>query len=203
MPKLRGKYKRYLYDESIKIPETTLRRLNKNTIQSNETVHTIKNLDSTATIDSPIMNVQSSMNNNDSLDEAIINTIDLPIDNAQAEVILKINISYFYANKYLFFLSKLINDNLNTNDDKDTDENSFNELADLIENKDISREELAAAYLAAFFSGKLTQTALSTFLKLSNLTSKTKLLESFYTNIRISFKFHSFYQCLGYICIFL
>jgi hypothetical protein len=47
------------------------------------------------------------------------------------------------------------------------------------ENNDTSREELAAAYLAAFFAGKITQSALSSFLELSNITTQVKLPTSF------------------------
>lgn len=44
---------------------------------------------------------------------------------------------------------------------------------------EISREDLVAAYLTAFFDGRITQSALSNFLCISNITSEVKLPTSF------------------------
>ena len=48
-----------------------------------------------------------------------------------------------------------------------------------MESNHITREELAAAYLTLFFKGKLTQSALSTAIELSNIKSSIKLPTSF------------------------
>jgi hypothetical protein len=52
-------------------------------------------------------------------------------------------------------------------------------MADALLSKEITREELAAAYLTLFFKGKLTQSSLSTAIELSNITSPIKLPTNF------------------------
>jgi hypothetical protein len=53
------------------------------------------------------------------------------------------------------------------------------EFNNVFNNKEISKEELAAAYLVAFFNGTITQSALKDFIALSNITSEIKLPSSF------------------------
>ena len=52
-------------------------------------------------------------------------------------------------------------------------------MNDLLRNVKITEEELAAAYLAAFFNGKTTQSSIKDFLQLSNISSNVKLPTSF------------------------
>ncbi len=52
-------------------------------------------------------------------------------------------------------------------------------MADAFISKEITREELAAAYLTLFFKGKLTQSSLSTAIELSNITSPIKQPKNF------------------------
>jgi len=52
-------------------------------------------------------------------------------------------------------------------------------MADALISKEITREELAAAYLTLFFKGKLTQSSLSTAIELSNITSPIKQPKNF------------------------
>ena len=49
-------------------------------------------------------------------------------------------------------------------------ENDFDEigLSNLLNNSEITREELAAAYLVAFFNGTITQSSLKDFITFSN-----------------------------------
>jgi DNA-directed RNA polymerase subunit RPC12/RpoP len=49
----------------------------------------------------------------------------------------------------------------------------------LINKPDVTKEELAAAYLTVFYDCNLTQSGLSTIIKLSNITSGIKLPTNF------------------------
>jgi hypothetical protein len=63
-----------------------------------------------------------------------------------------------------------------------------NEMVELLKSKDITREELGAAYLTFFFKAKLTQTGLSCAIELFNITSPIQLPASFDCLINIILK---------------
>jgi hypothetical protein len=76
-------------------------------------------------------------------------------------------------------------------------------LADALLSKEITREELAAAYLTLFFKGKLTQSSLSTAIELSNITPPIKLRTNFdgLLNIIKKKKTSIEYNILGFVDI--
>jgi hypothetical protein len=63
-------------------------------------------------------------------------------------------------------------------EEKEDDLINYN-LKNIIQDKDITKDELAAAFLAAFFNGKITQSSLTDFLQLSNIISPIKLPTTF------------------------
>jgi len=65
------------------------------------------------------------------------------------------------------------------NAEDDPSDSLADELSSFVSNDEITREELAAAYLAAFFNGKTTQSSIKDFLQLSNITSNIKLPTTF------------------------
>lgn len=69
--------------------------------------------------------------------------------------------------------------NLELNQDDQIDGSIQNDISVLLQKTDITKEELAAAYLTLFFESKITQEALTTIIKLSNITSAIKLPTSF------------------------
>lgn len=66
----------------------------------------------------------------------------------------------------------------NDHDDYDTDLTTQTNKRVKYTNE-ISREDLAAAYLTGFFDGRITQSTVSNFLSISNITSEVKLPTSF------------------------
>ena len=69
--------------------------------------------------------------------------------------------------------------NFENTEDECNDQNHNLDFSDLIITEDITKDELAAAYLTLFFDAKVTQTALATTIKLFNITSSIKLPSSF------------------------
>jgi hypothetical protein len=99
----------------------------------------------------------------------------------------EINESYDLRNNIERDASPVNNNDINN--DVDNDENNVENLVDSTESScdkspqkfnieytdNVTREELAAAYLTAFFEGKITQSALTEFLQISNATNDIKL----------------------------
>ena len=66
------------------------------------------------------------------------------------------------------------------NEDKDENEETHNILLNHIaKDTEITKQELSAAYLSAFYSGSITQESLTTFLQLHNIHSPIKIPTSF------------------------
>jgi len=75
------------------------------------------------------------------------------------------------SNNTLIYLSE-------QSDDDDIDDDNENENADSLNEllrDEITKEELAAAYLASFYSGKTTQSSLTDYLQLSNIYSPVQI----------------------------
>ena len=58
-------------------------------------------------------------------------------------------------------------------------------MCNIIRNEKINKEDLAAAFLASFYDGGITQKALKNFLKLNNIYSEIKIPPSFDGLIKI------------------
>jgi hypothetical protein len=190
MPKLRGPYKRYLYDENVSIPERTR-------------YDHLSQIKKKALID----NNQFLINNQDNSPKlsAASNLITTPIVNQHHHVIIE------YDNNQQPPASTLDNTSIvNQHDDDDVNEqtivndeneddysindendDSFTESdidLNLNETGAVNKEELAAAFLASFYSGRTTQTSLKDYLELSNIYSSIKLPTSFDGLSNILFK---------------
>lgn len=59
---------------------------------------------------------------------------------------------------------------LNENNETNHTEECMSDFIEAISSDDVTQTELATAYIAAFFNGRTTQTSLSDFIKLSNIT---------------------------------
>jgi len=77
------------------------------------------------------------------------------------------------SNNTLIYLSEQSDD-----DDIDDDNENADSLNELLRDE-ITKEELAAAYLASFYSGKTTQSSLTDYLQLSNIYSPVQLPTTF------------------------
>jgi hypothetical protein len=169
----RGRYKQYVSNGNVKIPSTTLWRNNQNSPSSpNNTVRYNQ-------ISSPNILLPSEEALLDNSHEVPIFTHDCNVttgtsqNNTSNQELLPIQIEN-QSNEIVNDLIEEISDGFDSYDESGGIEfyNAFN-------NKEISKEELAAAYLVAFFNGTITQSALKDFVSLSNITSEIKLPSSF------------------------
>ncbi len=166
MSKVRGKYKQYLYDNDKVIPRTTkwYAKYNSSLINNESIVFDKNHHSSSSTQKSSheILMNSTSENNTRLLDEEIEeeNNEDKSDEDISDE---------------------------ENEDDQHIDENEteLNDLNNIIKNEKISKEDLAAAFLASFYNGGITQKDLSDFLQLSNIYSETKLPASFSGLIKI------------------
>jgi hypothetical protein len=72
-----------------------------------------------------------------------------------------------------------------SNDDVNQSDESLDELVSVLRSNEMSKEDLAAVHLAAFYDSKMTQSGLTTFLQLSNISSNIKLPTTFDGLVRI------------------
>ena len=163
MPPKRGKYKRYLLDSSVKMPPSTFYKKRK-LLQNNESV--------AATVDNDIDNdndiIQTIQNEQANLE---IYHDNLNFTNSASNIILQDDDSNNYSSDHIE------NTDFNSIDsDNDLDHDDF---IDIFGQTQLTKEDLSAAYLTAFFSGKITQTALKDFISISNIASEIKLPTSF------------------------
>jgi hypothetical protein len=180
MPKSRGQYKRYIYDPTSLIPDRTrYDYLNQFKAQSvsnlNENEFVMSFRPSINTI-----NTINAINNNEYIsanNESISTNIEQNSFNNEPQIVIN--------EEHLVIENNDVTSN-NQSFDVDLDLN-FNELEtnstlngiQSISNIAINREELAAAFLACFYSGTTTQTSLKDYLELSNIYSDIKLPTSF------------------------
>ena len=153
MGKDRGRYKRYYHDQSVNMPKRTLYNHNKASavisIANSPTTDRIPQRHST----SSLINTPSPADLNQQIESC---------DPA--------------LNSYDFILSN------GTTADEDDEEFSqqFNDLFQNPDQTDIfKKREIAAAFLAAFYNGRTSQSSLTDYLKLSNIYSTIKLPTSF------------------------
>ena len=170
--KTRGKYKQYVYDPYIKMPKQTKHNILKSSPQININK---SNLDKTPTFEYNNSDTGNALNFNLDIDNSLN---DYPTPNLDNPGISKD-----------FVTMKVIEDdedeanfnkyNNNSNDD-DEEDDFISELTNAYQSdEEINQKDLASAYLSAFYSGRTTQSSLSDYLKLSNITSQIKLPTSF------------------------
>ncbi len=189
MGKQRGTYKRYNWNDSVSTPKTThYRRLkdkNKNPdsfIELRSFSSSNNNLQNQTTESSNL--IISPSHAEDSLSNSIhtsINPIE-SVDQNIIEEINKLNDERIASNIESVHLddAPLIDFDTIFNNVADDDDNNFDtEMNSFFTNGEILKEDLAAAYLAAFYSGKTSQTSLTDYLKLSNIYSQIKLPTTF------------------------
>ena len=167
------RYNMWKCDENVKKPKSTYylhlkkekeRLLREQQFQSSDNNNPIQLLISEEIeLTENNLSVESSELNHNSL----LNTIQTFVSNESTESeVTNCRILYETSSDYV---NSVINDE------------ESNEIYDIIEsNKEtITKDELAVAFLAAFFDCKIPQKAFSNFLKLSNITSSIKLPTDF------------------------
>ena len=172
--KKRGPYKQYLYDKTKEMPFSTyFHHLSK---------------------ENRVINNQFSSNDNSNENNLVTSYTESIHDvnatnNSSIENDARFENPNFIANSY----NQLDNFNIIDNcDDEIVELNSIEKLHNHFEDDDdiffylkealcsnISKKDLAAGYLAAFYSGRNTQKSLSDYLKLSNIASNIKLPVTF------------------------
>ena len=152
----RGKYKKYMSNGNVKIPNTTLWR-NKINSPSSPLINSSK--PACKPIGEEIL-IDNTIQESDLSPEINTHDITTSVINEQTNEILNDLRDDFLAD-------------LDSNVENDFDEIGF---SNLLYNSEITREELAAAYLVAFFNGTITQSSLKDFITFSNkATSGIKL----------------------------
>lgn len=163
MPKERGRYKRYLFDPTLKKPESTISYHKRKLNALNQSVNTCADEHSN---ERELSNIQTSN--------------ELPTNQVEIHDQEVVNANSFDENYNLFNVYDQSNQfSSNEESDSNQDSNLCIELDEFINDSEISREELAAAFLAAFYNGKCTQSSLNDFLVLSNMFLPFKLPTSF------------------------
>ena len=158
MPKQRGKYKQYLWDNQKPIPKST-RHFKKKNVLENSSHEEPPRLDDLTFYDSNIN--QQHIND-------FCNDFQIPKDNNTTEE----------ENASNDDNEEEINPSNKYNNAPNDEEYSMSDFIDALDSE-ITKIDLATAYLAAFFNGRTTQDSLTDFIKLSNITSQIKLPASF------------------------
>ena len=159
MPKERGKYKQYLWDNNKKIPSRThtyqRRLLNLPKQKENETIN----------------NLETPLDDN-----IVFNTFNNFLNNAPEEIPT-------FPNEINNNNDDIDDDELLINDKYDEtheiEENIFSDYIESHDQEEITQEDLAVSYLAAFFNGRTTQDSFKDYLTLTNFTSQVKLPTTF------------------------
>lgn len=164
--KTRNRYKQFLHNPNVKVPPSTFYK-NKKQINFHNLTATTPNIQNST----HLTDGNSALNNNDSLTDNSVPTHYI------SEYIIESNNNETNEYENLDILSDIVNENpLNESNHHDFDAEELNNLFD---QQEITAEELASAYLVAFFNGSITQKALKDFITLSNISSDIKLPSSF------------------------
>ncbi len=164
--KERGKYKQYLFNKNINVPKTSKWRAKKDKESqstSNQFHFTEEQI------------IEST--NQHQFDPNLVQKSKEIIDNSSDD--LEFESENENENTNVISSAEFESENENDNQNDDSNEEINEELNSFILNKEISKEELEAAYLAAFYNGATTQKTLTDFLQLSNLVSSVKLPTTF------------------------
>ena len=140
----RGRYKQYLYDPDVKIPISTQNdHKRENNLLLNNKISTVNK----SVNQDQEKEKEKTINQQNSSNEFLILTSDSLVEELET-----------------------IQSESESSDEieEEKEEDLINDdLKNIIQDKDITRDELAAAFLAAFFNGKITQSSLTDFLQLS------------------------------------
>jgi len=165
MPKRKSSYKTYLWDKSVSIPEKTRTNLMKKLKQQ---------------INCPGRSPTASNHNDHVYEEPldVISDQNNIQNNCQEENIAnqdetQENSNYDHDSNQTDLENSLFETNTAESEEPENN-NELSYLNQILQNT-ISNEEIAAAYLVAFFSGSVSQKSLADFLYLSNMYSSTKL----------------------------
>ena len=140
--KSRGRYKQYLHNLNVKVPPNTFYRNKRDTLvdDSNQNVVNFDtNLEASPIVSNVIMQENSLTHNTNH--EFIFETNNAEPNNEQ-------------INENLDILNDIVNENPLYDNQSNFDAEELNTLFDKHE---ITAEELASAYLVAFFNGSITQ----------------------------------------------
>jgi hypothetical protein len=155
MPKQRGPYKKYIYNpESYAMPYSSFRQKHKNTDNN---------------IPDLALNRQSS---------TLVFDMNRDINNTSVLAFNSIHENQSTNDEPLQNSNQAVSES-DESHDEGTQLEGMTEIRNVFEDNAINSQELAAAYLAAFYSGKITQHSLTSFLTLSNIHSSHKLPTTF------------------------
>jgi hypothetical protein len=141
--KSRGRFKQYLHNLNVKVPSNTFYR-NKRETPVVDNIQNLQNFDSNFGASGSVLNINAQ------------EQITTPLNNNQEYLIEtnSIETNFDHLNENLDILSDNVNSITQNDNQPSFDFEEFNTLFDLHE---ISAEELASAYLVAFFNGSITQ----------------------------------------------
>ena len=158
MPKFRGKYKQYNWNNEKEIPLRTEQRRNQQRISKlPENSNVVVNKNSTFQEYNSFI-FETDLNNETDLITNTSTNFDHESDQSIIEEIIS-------SDKYDLR--------------KDVEENVFDDFIEANSTGVINQNDLATAYLAAFFNGRTTQDSLKDYLRLSNFSSQIKLPTTF------------------------
>jgi hypothetical protein len=167
MPKERRKYKEYLWNDQLSVPKSTKYLKKKETTNSN--INANNNRISEMPIDNQELNYDERIPNdqvhieiqNESQSNDFIHHNEVETTNDIEEEVVDDE--------------EQIDNNRYERDRFNQEESVFQDIFESLISKDITKNDLAIAYLTAFFNSQSTQDSLSDFIKLSNFTSDIKL----------------------------
>jgi hypothetical protein len=145
MGKKRGEYKKYLYDLNIEMPKSTHYKKIKTFYQKPPNN---ENDDEQQSTSGNTNNINNGIN----------------FDNT--------------SHQMHFEQDDILEDIVNYSDNSDEvqiENDETNEIEEISDCNAITQEELVAAFLASFYNGRTSQSSLSDYLKLSNISSPIKL----------------------------
>ena len=163
MPLKRGRYKQYLWNKDAKIPKTTYYR---NTHDGDQHQNFQKEF-------SPVTNLAKTSDENCQIEDFYeSDSIETLVENAADEINNN-------SNDNLNLIDSLVNDNILYDNNESEDVFDENELNNLFSSNNINKEDLSAAYLTAFFNGRISQKSLKDFIMISNISSEIKMPSNF------------------------
>ena len=162
MGKERGRYKRYIFDKNAKIPRQTVQ-------------NQAKDLESYSITAKESNQIQSSLFETNIFEELAQTNYEEDILTNSEDLVTEIEI----PNEPILNDVESLLDNGDNNEQDDFEEDFDSEFSSLCSSEELTKEEIAAAYLAAFYNGRTSQSSLGDYLKLSNIFSPIKLPTTF------------------------
>ena len=149
------KYKQYLYDSKINMPARTYySKYQKKKKESTSTNETLSDLNNTFNNNETIQQESQITSQNENIQECLLNEHNQLYEPNHLE-------DHHHTEESL---------NENKSNDSFTDEMNI-----LLNDENISEEDLAAAYLTSFYNDRVSQKSLKDFLAIGNFRSSIKL----------------------------